>query len=303
MFARIDVPPQFVALAAQQSGVFSIEQAESFGITKEASRRLHRHGHWHRIAHGVSSANPDPSWMGHAWAGILQCERGVLGGAAAGHLYGLCDAPSMISVWMGDQSLRSRQRWRFRHGKRRGVFAPSRVRIEDAALEMCEDQSDSGIVTVLASAVGTRRTTSGRLRSVALGIPNLRNRGLILDILADVALGVESPLERQYLIDVERKHCLPGASRQVSVSLGTRTDVGYLEFGVLVELDGRVWHEGLAASADMARDNQHRLASFITLRFGWAAVVGNPCNVARQVADALVMRGWSGRLRRCSSCP
>ena len=302
MFTRIDVPPALVALAAQQSGVFSTAQAESFGITKEASRRLHRNGHWHRVASGVSSAIQDPPWMGYAWAGILQCEQGALGGAAAGHLYGICEAPSTISVWTGDQLLRSRGRWRFRHGTRRGFSDPPRVRVEDAALEMCEDQSDSGIVTVLASAVGTRRTTTQRLRSVALGMQNLRNRRLILEVLTDVAIGVESPLERHYLIDVERKHGLPVASRQVSISNGTRTDVGYLEFAVLVELDGRVWHEGLAASADMARDNQHRLASFTTLRFGWPAVVGNPCDVARQVAEALVLHSWSGKLRRCNSC-
>ena len=301
MFTRIEVSPLLVALAARQFGVFSTAQAKSFGITKEASRRLHRHGHWYAIAPGISSTIQQPSWMGYAWAGILQCQDGALGGAAAGHLYGLCDAPSTITVWTSRQ-LRPRERWRFRHGERRGLFDPPRVRIEDAALEMCEDESDSGIVAVLSSAVGTRRTTAQRLRAVTLDMPNLRNRRLILEVLTDVAIGIESPLERRYLIDVERKHGLPVASRQVSISSGSRTDVGYLEFSVLVELDGRVWHEGLAASADMHRDNHHVLAAFTTLRFGWTAVVGDPCDVARQVVEALRLHHWAGELRRCSRC-
>ena len=302
VFARIEIPQPLLALAGRQGGVFSTAQAEAFGVTREASRRMHRGGHWHRVAPGVSSTLENPPWMGYAWAGLLQCDHGVLGGTAAGHLYALCEPPSVINVWTGDQLRRRQQRWRFRHGQRRGVLDPARVRIEDAALEMCGEESESGIVAVLTSAVGTRRTTPDRLRSAALGIPNLRNRRLVLEILADVADGIESPLEHRYLIDVERAHALPVGTRQVTISSGTRSDVGYLEFQVLVELDGRVWHEGLAASADMQRDNQHRLSSFSTLRYGWDAVTRHPCTVATQVAEALSQRGWPGMLRRCPRC-
>ena len=302
MFTRIDIPQALIVLASRQGGVFSTAQAEGLGVTTEASRRMRRGGHWHRVAPAVWSTTSPPSWAGLAWAGILQCRQGVLGGAAAGHLYGLCEPPAVIDVWAGEQLRRSGPQWRFRHGNRRGIFEPARVRIEDAALEMCEDESEAGIVALLAGAVGTRRTTTERLRFVARDMPNLRNRRLVLEILADVADGVESPLERRYLIDVERAHGLPAGERQVTLSRGTRSDVGYLTFRVLVELDGRVWHEGVAASADMLRDNQHRLTSWTTLRFGWHAVVNSPCMVASQVSVALRRGGWTGVADRCPRC-
>lgn len=126
--------------------------------------------------------------------------------------------------------------------------------------------------------------------------PNLRNRHITLDVLTDVADGIENPLEHRYLIDVERAHGLPVGTRQVLVSTGTRSDVDFLEFQLLVELDGRVWHEGIAVWGDMQRDNLHRLSSFTTLRFGWdrrrqsAIVVGLPTLIALCLLTRAVVR-------------
>jgi len=302
MFRTIGVPDALTVLALRQSDTFSFAQASFLGVTREASRRLERDGHWHRVAPGIWSTRLEPVWLGHAWAGILQSHDGVLGGCAAGHLYKLCEEPSKIDVWTQAQLRRSDSRWRFRRGQRRGFNEPPRVRIEEAALEMCEQESESGVLAVLAKAVGTRRTTAQRLRRAAVTIPNLHNQRLILEVLAEIADGVESPLEHRYLVDVERAHGLPDACRQSSVSQGTRSDVSYPEFLLLIELDGQLWHEGLAAWADMERDNRHELASLTTLRFGWDAVLKSPCRVAAQVATALTQNGWTGRLRHCANC-
>lgn len=302
MFPTILVPDALSVLAQRQSHVFSSAQAASVGVTREASRRLERDGHWHKVTPGIWSTRLDPPWLGHAWSGILQSRDGVLGGCAAGHLYGLCDEPLTIDVWTESQLRRSGTRWRFRRGDRRGFNEPPRVRIEEAALEMCETLSAPGIVAVLAKAVGTRRTTSRRLHDAAASSTNLRNQGLILEVLADIADGVESPLEYRYLIHVERAHGLPQPSRQLSITKGTRSDVAYPEFLLLVELDGQLWHEGLAAWSDMDRDNRNSLAAFTTLRFGWDAVLRDPCDVAQEVSTALTQRGWTGRLRRCADC-
>ncbi|MEO7587985.1 MAG: type IV toxin-antitoxin system AbiEi family antitoxin domain-containing protein [Arachnia sp.] len=303
MFTRREVPEALIALAQSQDGVFSTTQAEAAGLTRAVWRRMHRDGQWHPVAPGMSSTAAAPTWTALAWAGVLQCEGGVLGGEAAGHLYGICDEPQVIDVWTPSRRRIADQRWRFRRGTRRGFADPARVRMEDAVLEICAEATAPGIVDVLGRAVGSRRTTAQRLRAAALGAPVAKNRQLVLQILDDVANGVESPLEHRYLVDVERAHGLPVGARQVSISSGTRTDVGYLKFRVLVELDGRVWHEGLAASADMRRDNQHAIASFTTLRFGWHAVVDNPCGVASQVIQALTRGGWPPRARGCPRCP
>lgn len=111
-----------------------------------------------------------------------------------------------------------------------------------------------------------------------------------------------APWRSDYARDVERGHGLPRAVRQSGPSRRYRSDVWYRDFGVIVELDGRLHHQGLAAFGDMSRDNLHRLRGSITLRFGWAHVAGEPCLVARQVAAALSAGGWNGSLTRCQRC-
>jgi len=80
-----------------------------------------------------------------------------------------------------------------------------------------------------------------------------------------------------------------------------RRDLGYAEFGLFVELDGRLGHEGADnAFRDMDRDNAAALEGRTTLRYGWSAVMSRPCDTAVQVAALLASRGWAGRLRRCA---
>lgn len=50
---------------------------------------------------------------------------------------------------------------------------------------------------------------------------------------------------------------------------------------------------------DTDRDNAATLTGAATLRFGWMAVVGQPCGVAAQVATLLRLRGWLIDPRRC----
>ncbi len=271
-------------------------------MTRTAMRRLHRDGHWHKVVPGICSTHAEPPWLGVAWAGILQTADGVLGGRAAGHLYGICTEPTVIEVWSPTRRRGSDARWRFRRGVRQSFGDPPKTRIERTALDICQDETAAGIVTVLAKAVGSRRTTAERLRAAALGTVTLGNRGLVLDILVDISDGVESPLELHYVKYVERAHNLPSATRQISISKGTRSDAGYPQYGLIVELDGQVWHEGPAAWADMARDNCHGLLFFTTLRFGWHAVVSDPCAVASQVAEALRQGGWQSTVGRCPRC-
>lgn len=302
VYASIAIPDRLRKLAARQGGVFSVSQAAAHGVTRQATRRLRRDGHWHGIAPGVLATSDAPEWLGWAWAGVLQATGGVLGGAAAAHLWGLCPQPTTIDVWSTSQVRRGSGPWRFRRGERLGTGCPPRLKIERAALELCGMVPEAEAVRILAGAVGTRRTTAERLRLQAEQLPTLGNRRLVLEVLGDVVVGVESPLERRYFHDVERAHRLPPSMRQFSASIGTRSDVAYPDHGLLIELDGRVWHQGLAAWADAQRDNQHVVAGFRTLRFTWHAIVDDPCRVAALVAGALRTRGWEGSLRNCPRC-
>lgn len=130
-----------------------------------------------------------------------------------------------------------------------------------------------------------------------------RRRRLIRDILGEVAEGAESPLELDYVREVERPHGLPRGRRQKSrAGLSYVSDVGYDEWALLLELDGRDGHVDEGGFRDMRRDNAFALRALLTLRYGWHDVTGNPCAVAWQVASVLWSRGWTGEFRRCGRC-
>lgn len=129
------------------------------------------------------------------------------------------------------------------------------------------------------------------------------HRRLITDLLADVEAGAESPLEVSYLTQVERPHGLPrGTRQQRRHGLPYVSDVGYDEYALLVELDGRLGHDAAGRFRDMNRDNRFAMVSWTTLRYGWFDVAERPCDVAMQVGAALIARGWAGLPTRCRRC-
>lgn len=300
---KIAVPPSLTSLIERQSGVFTVEQAHGLGATDAVVRRLAREGHWHNVARGLWSTTPQPSWNGLAWGGVLLGGDGAcIGGRAAAHLWDLVDQPDVIDIWTQGKRRHRTGPWQFRRGTRVMRREPPRVPVEDAVVECCTGAGIDGIVDMISRALASRRTTVDRLHTAAHAAPNWHQRGLFLQVLSETADGIESPLESRYLRDVEQAHGLPTGLRQRVVSQRTRTDVIYQEFMTLVELDGEAYHRGLAAHADMERDNAHRLLGLHTLRFGWVAVAGDPCAAALQVTQALQAGGWEGNLTSCRRC-
>lgn len=156
----------------------------------------------------------------------------------------------------------------------------------------------------MSKACQRRRTTTARLTEALDQRTRHRWRQLLVDALGDVAGGVESVLEYRYVRRVERPHGLPEARRQRITVIGgrrRRTDNEYEPFGVVVELDGCVGHEGEGVFRDRTRDNDTAICGKVTLRFGWADVDAQACEVARDVAGLLWSRGWRGKLKRCSA--
>ena len=80
-------------------------------------------------------------------------------------------------------------------------------------------------------------------------------------------------------------------------------DVEY-RWGLVRELDGREAHPDHARHRDRRRDNRVTVSGRATLRYGWREVVGDPCEVAAEVAEVLRRLGWPGEARRCGpTCP
>jgi very-short-patch-repair endonuclease len=82
-------------------------------------------------------------------------------------------------------------------------------------------------------------------------------------------------------------------------------DVPYVEHGLLVELDGRAFHDNAAArDRDAERDlDAHVTHRSTTVRLTYGQVFTQGCRTIRKVATLLERRGWTGPFRRCPDCP
>jgi very-short-patch-repair endonuclease len=312
MHRRQPVPAALRALALHQCGVVTREQALGLGFTDGGLAREVRDGNWQRMATGVYlTATGSPSWDANAWAGtLIGGDAARLGGCAAAYLHQLVNAPPVpIEVLVPvDSRPRVVGPWTFRR-ERPGarlpstVGSPPRITVEDTVLDLisdpdCDARSAVNWVTL---AVQSRRTTPQRLLRASQHRHFFSRRPLLHATLDDVRAGVRSPIEQDYLHKVERAHDLPIGRRQVG-RRHTEVDVLYDEFGLIVELDGRIGHSGMGRFRDMRRDNVSTTDGLATLRYGKADVFGIPCEVADQVGTNLVVRGWSGPKTRCPLC-
>ena len=283
-------------------------------MSREVVRSHLRGRRWQRVHPGtyVAFTGPLPP-LTRIWAAILYAGEGAVAShATAGWLHRLVDdlpARLDVSVRHGHRHRGSRPGVRVRQSRRltervHPTQLPPRTRLEDTVLDLTEDTPRTDdVITVLLRACQRRLTTAARLRLAARRRYRMRWRALVADVLADVVDGVQSALERNYRRDVELPHGLPrGARNRQEGTRGRRRyrDVRYKRWRTVVELDGRAAHPDEWQEHDDLRDNEvHETDGTVTLRYGWRAVTGSPCEVAAQVARRLSLHGWRGRVRRC----
>ena len=78
-----------------------------------------------------------------------------------------------------------------------------------------------------------------------------------------------------------------------------RRDFESEEFGVIVEVDGRLGHGFAERDRDNRRDRRAARSGRITLRAGWVDVEFQPCELALDLHGTLVGRGFRGELQSC----
>lgn len=297
-----------------QSGVVSRRQLLDLGLEPHDIRRRVRRRELTVIHRGVYVDHTGPpTWLQRAWAAVLfawpaaLCEEAVLRAEGIGARSD--DGPIRIAI---DESRRvtapggvelrrvldlpSRARWH---------LSPPRLSVEDAVLQVAARQRrELDAVAVLADAVGSRRTTAARLRSELAGLPRLRRRAWMDDVLDDVATGVHSVLEHGYLTRVERAHALPRGRRQVRHAGldGVRYRDVETDGLVVIELDGRLHHASTRQrDRDLDRDLEAAVDARLTVRLGWGQVFDRPCQTADRLAVLFGLRGWTGAARPCSA--
>lgn len=302
-------------LIQHQCGAVSRQQVIACGLTPQYIRTQMRTRRWQRLfrASYATFTGPPPREC-VLWAAVLCAgPEAVLSHESAAEACGLIDAPhDPIHVTLpparritGLPGLVVHNSIRIESG-RHPIRLPPQTRVEETVVDLTQTayslEQALGWVT---RACGRRLTRPERIASAVNGRKKLRWRAELLASVADAGVGSHSPLELRYLRDVERAHGLPVASRQHAVTrAGWRTydDVRYAEFGVVIELDGRVAHPDESRWRDMHRDNASVVDGRRVLRYGWADVATRPCEVAAQVATVLRAAGWRGAPRSCRRC-
>lgn len=304
-----------LAVAQEQAGALSMRQALALGLTRSQVAAAVTAGRWRRALPGVFVVftGPMPS-LTRVWCAQLFCGPGAV---AAGR----------TALWLLDGAGRDEPlphpiELYVPHGRRvrapRGVVVrrrrdldrstasagtPRRTRLEATVLDLADRAgSEEGAVDVVLRVIQRRLTTARRLRAELAARARHRRRGLLTDMLAEVDDGVTTPLELRYARDVERAHGLPAAQRNRPEGRSGRRryrNNRYLDFGLLVELDGEEAHPPEEAYLDRRRDNAVVVVEQGTLRYGWRDVTGRRCLTADEVGAALAHRGWTGRPTPC----
>ena len=251
-------------LIRTQDGVISRRQVVSAGFDDNFIERKIRRREWARVHRGVFVNHTGPlTWWQCAWAAVLFYWPEVLSHDSAVYPGGTSQArvnhvaiehPRKPACRLPDvevhrlSGLNSRAQWN---------LSPPRMRLEEAVLDVCAATRSRLDALATATDVCQRRRTTARRLLAALAV-----------------------LENAYLNRVERAHGLPRGRRQKpsrSADGVIYRDVEYEEFDLIVELDGRLWREGLRQRAkDMERDLDAAVDGRKSVRVSWARSVDTP---------------------------
>ncbi len=318
-------------LLRDQDGVVSRAQVLACGEVPHDIRRRLRRREWATMIDGIYVDHTgEPSWDQRAMAGVLHAASALdeqhrpvgaaLGGhAALRHAIGPGwrrgnDAPVVVCI--GDRrSVRKVNGYRFVRVS--GLAArvdlmrtPPRLRPEEATVDLVLAADDLlDVVGVVADACQSRAVDATQVMAALARRPRVAERQELAAVLADVATGTCSAMERLFLMRVVRAHGLPEPTRQAPRVVGEDggrreyRDAEWEEERVVVELDGRAFHDhARQRDRDLERDLDDVVSGHTTVRLGWGQVSRRACRTARRLERMLGDRGWEGSGHACPEC-
>jgi hypothetical protein len=309
-----ELPSTLRYLAQRQCGVVSRSQAVRAGLSPGMIKFRVRSGQWQQLHPGVyATFTGVPRRGAWLWAAVLSAGPGAaLSHRTAAELHGLTDSPTNpIHVTVSRQRHVVAVSGVSLHRSARAVEAmpgqsyPPRTTVEETVLDLTQiAKSFDDVCGWVTRAIARELTDESRLHAAMTVRPRLRWRADLHELIVAAAGGDHSVLEYRYHRDVERAHGLPEPSRQVPFAAPGgrrgRRDRVYEEYGVIVELDGRLAHPAENQWKDKARDNAAAAKGQLSLRYGWAQVKWEACATAAEVARVLNLHGWGGQPRPCS---
>ena len=311
------IPPRLLEFARHQAGVVSRPQAIQAGMSESGIAFKVSSGRWRLIYPGIYATFTGPMTRDASlWAALLHAGKGAqLSHQTAAEILRLTDQRSAYIHATIPASRRVRQvtgvvihrSSHLEHGWRFARGVPPHTWTEETITDLVNAAADfDEAVSWITAGFQRGLASETRLREVFAARGRLRWRGRLDEIIMMAATGTHSALEYRYDRDVERAHSLPPARRQVPFVKpdGTRgyRDRCYDEYGLVVELDGKRFHDDHDARVrDRRRDNDAAVTAGATLRYGWDHVTRTPCETAAQLFAALRARGYQGTLKPCSA--
>lgn len=296
--------------AARQSGVVSRQQALTSGLTPAAVNWRVASRRWTPLGDGLYLTHTgELTWEARAATAVLRRDGpAALSHRSAAYLHGLAPMPERIELLVpwgattgsGGQ-VRVRSTSRFDERVAETPFPP-RTTVEQTVLDLTYTMGAAAAIGLAAKAAQQGLTTSERLAEALRGRHRHRGRMLFEAAFGDIKEGAESLLEIRYVQRVERPHRLPTSVMQVPVHtpLGRlRRDFTFRDWKVILEVDGRLGHEGDGMQLDRRRDRAAAVDGWVTLRYTWWEIMDDPCAVAAEIAQVLRARGWTGTLTPC----
>jgi hypothetical protein len=147
---------------------------------------------------------------------------------------------------------------------------------------------------ILTMAVQQRLVTVPALTEAMHAVRRHRRRRFVVQLLLDLQGGVQSLGELDFA-RMCRDAGLPEPDRQVVHDLGggrAVVDVEWVEYDLVVEIDGVHHQEGPAVVADALRQNELTTRRSAVLRIPLLGLRTEPARFLGQVRTALVARGW-----------
>ena len=300
----------FETLARRQHGVVSRAQALEHLSTGAVSWRL-ASKRWRVVHPGILATHTaELTWFARAQSALLHAGVGsALGVASAAYLLGLQDTPPAIITVLIPESRRVRKVPGVRIVRRRHMKVVHRrgMQVTSAAATTIDLAGVPGTlvdeaVAHLATAVRKRKASVAELVDELQGRRRHPHRAVLNIALGIIDRGAQSVLEVKFHDRVLRRHGLPAMAMQSIAEVdghSIRRDFEHLETSTIVEVDGRLGHEGAGRRRDYRRDRRAASRGSVTLRADWVDVDADPCGLAADIFGTLSTRGYQGGARPC----
>jgi hypothetical protein len=291
--------PRLARLATRQHGLVTRLQLQELGIPRGAIDHRLRAGGLHRIHTGVYALGyPSQAPLARMMAAVLACGHGAaLSHRSAAELWGFGPAwGGAVEVTVPGQRRPSGITVHRSLTLTGNVVTCNRIPVTSVArtlIDLAELLDDRQLVRAVNDARIRRLVRNEQLTALVA-----RSRGRATSRLGDV-LGLGTPtrsvLEDRFLAFVEA-HGLPRPEVNQRV-VGHEVDALWREQRLVVELDGRAFHDGPAAfERDRERDADLVAAGYHVMRLTWRRLSVQGDREARRLRGLLEMPG--GRARR-----